>query len=316
MAILVLISVNIACKILYPINNITKNWISFYEQDKNSIDVLIVGNSHAYSTFDIDILGEATGKKYYNLASNSQTVTQTYYNLKEALKYQKPELVILEATAIDSNNNWKWQDGEQYDKDWKKESNIDGMKFGLTKIEAICNQYDPQNWFYAGLKIARCHQYWRDSEQIEKNSVFYKEELADYSSYTPSPDSMSEEVMEQYKNAPTNAVPYYISDENKEHFYKLVELCKKKKINLCIIRYPSYDEYISHIDYGSEHDAIASLAKEADISFWDCNDYYSDILLESTDYENVYSAYHHLNDSGAKKTTIFIQQWLQKEMIK
>ena len=36
----------------YPMNDISCNWLAFYAQERNSVDTLIVGSSHAYSSFD------------------------------------------------------------------------------------------------------------------------------------------------------------------------------------------------------------------------------------------------------------------------
>ena len=41
------------------------------------------------------------------------------------------EAVILEAISLNGNNNYR--DGDTPDRDWKKESNIDGMRMGLPK---------------------------------------------------------------------------------------------------------------------------------------------------------------------------------------
>lgn len=53
------------------------------------------------------------------------------------------ESYILEAFSLDDNTNFRY--GETPDRDWKKESNIDGMRFGLAKLEAVMAQY----WSYA-----------------------------------------------------------------------------------------------------------------------------------------------------------------------
>ena len=68
----------------------------FYEQDENSIDVLILGSSHAFENFNTGVLWEEQGIASYVLGGSWQPVWNTYYYLKEALKTQKPKLIILE----------------------------------------------------------------------------------------------------------------------------------------------------------------------------------------------------------------------------
>ena len=79
--------------------------------------------------------------------------------------------MILEAFSLDNNDNYRY--GETPDRDWKKESNIDGMRFGLTKLEAVMEQYERRNWSYALLPIARCHGNWADITTIGSNLNFY-----------------------------------------------------------------------------------------------------------------------------------------------
>lgn len=112
-------SMEIASEVFYADSDIINNWRAFYAQEKNSIDYLIVGNSHAYASFDTEMIERETGKSAFILASPSQTVTQAYFNVKESLKYQKPEMIILETFSIDNNSNWQSEDEETYDRHWR-----------------------------------------------------------------------------------------------------------------------------------------------------------------------------------------------------
>lgn len=295
-----------AATILYPLNDITKNWFHFYQQEKDSIDILIMGSSHAFSSFDPALFEKETGKKTYILASNSQTITQTYYNLKEVLKYQKPESVLLEAFGIDANNNWQNPSEETFDKDWKKESNIDGMRWGLEKVEGICNQYTFEDWSYAALKISRTHQNWKGVEQIVENYNFYTQDFAEFSPFRPSGTSMSEEVQAQYRNMKVRKKEFHISEVNREHFYKLTRLCRENGIKLYLVMAPLYDEYVKHINYESRYQLISSLAEEENVEYLDCNYHYDEIGLCAEDFEDYYSSYHHLNRNGAEKVSKFL----------
>ena len=308
------LGVETAATILYPMNDITKNWFHFYRQEKNSIDLMIMGSSHAYSSFDPALFEEETGKKTYILASNSQNITQTYYNLKEVLKYQKPETVLVEAFGMDNNNNWQNTSDESFDKNWKKESNIDGMRWGLEKIEAICNQYTFADWPYAALKISRTHQNWTSVEQITANYDFYRQGFAEFSCFHPSESSMSEEVQEQYKNMKVQKAEFQISEGNREHFHKLAGLCREHGITLYLVMAPLYDEYVKNVNYESRYQLLSSLAEEENVEYLDCNYYYDEIGLRAEDFEDLYSSYHHLNRDGAEKVSEFLLRgWYEKD---
>lgn len=303
-----------ASELLYPSNNIFKNWQSFYAQEKNSIDLLIVGNSHAFSSFNVTIFDEILGEKTYTLASNSQTATQAYYNVREALKYQRPEVIILEASGIDNNSNWRMvsPESETYDKDWKKESNIDGMRLGIVKLEAIAEQYTMKNWPYAFFRIARSHPNWKDTALIIANWDFMAYEKGTFSTYFPSWTTMSEEVMQQYADMEQNDAEFFACDENIKHFHKLADLCRKNGIRLVLVMAPMYDGYIQKINYTSRYEFIRQLCESENLEYIDCNMDYSEIGLEAQDFEDAFSFIIHTNGNGAEKVSRYVAERIKE----
>lgn len=305
-----LVGLKAAVWLLYPSNTITRTWHRFYTLQRGEVDVLVVGSSHAYSTFDTSVIFQETGKNSYILASNSQNTVQTYYNVKEALHYQHPEAIILEAFSLDSNNNFRWGGS---DRDWKKEANIDGMRFGLTKLEAVTAQYERENWLYALLPIARVHGNWTDVGTVGSNLAFYTEGIWEYSSFHPSETSMSAETAEQYAQAGYNPTEWVISEANVLHFHKLAKLCREEGIPLYVVMAPMYDVYIASINYESQTSQVADLAESEGVFYLDCNQYYDEIGLTAQDFEDAYNTYHHLNGAGAEKVTGFVVETLSEQ---
>ncbi len=297
--------------LLYPPNTIIRTWHRFYTLKKGEVDLLVVGSSHAYATFDPAVISQATGMNSYILASNSQNTVQTYFNVKEALRYQHPDAIILEAFSLDNNVNFRIS--ATPDRDWKKESNIDGMRFGLTKLEAVMEQYERENWSYALLPIARCHGNWADVEAIGSNLAFYTGGIWKYSSFHPSETSMSAETAREYAEADYNPSEWVISKTNALHFHKLAQLCREEGITLYVVMAPMYDVYIRSINYDSQTSQIAALAESEGVRYLDCNLHYDEIGLTAQDFEDLYSSYHHLNGAGAEKVTQFVMEELYGE---
>lgn len=307
-ALLFLVGLKAVVFLLYPSNLIVRTWKCFYALKKETVDLLVVGSSHAYASFDPDIIMNETGMNSYILASNSQNTVQAYFNVKEALHYQHPNVIILEAFSLDDNNNWRW--GGSYDRDWKKEANIDGMRFGLTKLEAVAEQYEKVNWSYALLPIARYHENWEDITTIGSNLMFYMKDIREFSSFHPSETSMSAETMELYAQAGYNPAEWVISETNKEHFHKLAQLCREEGITLYVVMAPMYDVYIRSVNYDSWTGQIAELAEGEGVCYLDCNLYYDEIGLKAQDFEDMFTTYHHLNNTGAEKVTQFVSEAL------
>lgn len=300
-----------AVLLLYPSNEIVRTWHGFYALEKGGAQVLVVGSSHAYATFDPSVIARTTGMSSYILASNSQNTVQAYFNVKEALHYQHPEAIILEAFSLDDNNNWRY--GDTPDRNWKKEANIDGMRFGMTKLEAVMEQYESYNWSYALLPIARCHSNWEDIVTIGSNLEFYTEGIKEFSSFHPSKTSMSEDTVQQYAQSEYNPTEWVISEPNIRHFHKLAQLCRSEGVPFYVVMAPMYDVYIRSINYASCTDKIADLAESEGVYYLDCNRYYDEIGLTAQDFEDAFNGYHHLNESGAEKVTQFVMEMLYGE---
>ena len=82
---------------IYPT---TSTFCEFYQLEKNSVDVLFLGSSHAVTAFDPCVLYENWGLTSYNLGSEQQSLLISYYWLKEALRYQMYEPYLIQLGFI------------------------------------------------------------------------------------------------------------------------------------------------------------------------------------------------------------------------
>ena len=77
----------------------------FYEQKPGSIDVMFYGSSHTYSDINPAVLWDQEGISSYDLAGSLQPLWNTYYYMKESLKYQRPKVMVVELVrAIESRD--------------------------------------------------------------------------------------------------------------------------------------------------------------------------------------------------------------------
>lgn len=74
--------------------------MGFYEEPKNTIDVLFIGGSHANAAFAPTRMFERQGFTGYVLYSWSQPPWTSYHYLKEGLKTQTPKVVVLDAYGL------------------------------------------------------------------------------------------------------------------------------------------------------------------------------------------------------------------------
>lgn len=69
----------------------------FYEMEENTIDVLFLGSSVTMNVFSPLQIYKDYGIRSFNLGSEQQSPFLSYYWLKEALRYHKPKVVVMDA---------------------------------------------------------------------------------------------------------------------------------------------------------------------------------------------------------------------------
>ena len=78
----------------------TSTYLGFYKMERNTVDVLFFGSSHAVSSFSPQILYDRYGITSYNLGCEQQNLITYYYLLKEALRFQKPKAIVLDCYIL------------------------------------------------------------------------------------------------------------------------------------------------------------------------------------------------------------------------
>ena len=73
---------------------------SYYEQPKNSVDVIMVGSSHVYSGYIPAVMWREYGISSYNTFAWCQPIWTSYYYIKEALKTQDLDVVFLDVGTV------------------------------------------------------------------------------------------------------------------------------------------------------------------------------------------------------------------------
>ena len=82
---------------------------TMYRLEDNSIDVLALGSSHSFVDINPSVLYREYGIAGFDLGGSRQPFWNSYYYLKEALKTQKPEVIILEAYAAVLVSSMGWR---------------------------------------------------------------------------------------------------------------------------------------------------------------------------------------------------------------
>lgn len=268
----------------------------FYELPKNSVDVLIVGSSHVYRNINPAIFFEEAGIAAYDLGSPSQPVWNSYHYIVEALKTQKPKLIVLEV--------YKATMEEEYADPAVTIKALCGMHFSRNRWEAVkagVEPFEERVGYFLGLPIYHSRYAELTVEDYAKNygNAFYDV----YLGFSPieKPRKMKiPKQLDQIKEVKE------IPPKNKVYLDRIVQLAKEEGIALMFTVSPFSSTASEKQPYWN---AMEQYAKENDIPFLNGNLYMQEIgLNRKTDFGKA----NHLSHSGADKFSAFLCRYIMQ----
>ena len=265
----------------------------YYNSEKNH-DVLILGDCEVYENISPVTMWENYGISSYIRGSAEQLIWQSYYLLEDTLKYEKPQVVIVNVLAMTQRD----AKSEAYNR-----MTLDGMKLSKYKIASIRESMtEDENIASYIFPLLRYHSRWSELSSDDIKYMFNK------------PKVTSNGYLMQVGVRPVTTVPkvsplanYTFSDRNYEYLDKIKDLCNEKGIKLVLIKAPSifphwYDEWESQIqDYANENNLLyLNMVDKAD-----------EIGLDYT--TDTFDYGQHLNVDGAEKTAVYLGNILKDQ---
>lgn len=281
----------------------TSTYVGFYQMERETIDVFFLGSSHAVSGFSPQQLYNEYEIRSYNLGCEQQNLVTSYYWLKEALRYQTPEVVVLDTYLLFPQENV----GPLNSIEGCTRKAFDFMKWSPIKIEAInqiCSIDTTQDKLSYYMPNVRYHTRWSelDKEDYSSLAMFTRYELKGYSMLK------KESGIKDFCPFEGNAVAgkEEILEYMEDYLLEIIELCDKNDIQLLLVKTPCIYET------KERYQATKVIADIYSIPFYDFNekDIYKDLgyCMERDNYDS-----GHANAKGAKKLTAYIGNLLIKE---
>ena len=216
----------------------------FYQEPKNTIDVLLLGSCNMYSSFSPVLMYERDGITSYNFSCPDQEMSTTYYFIKDALTRQKPKVVVVEALFL-------MQETHTGNREKYNRFALDYMPLSLNKIALA--------WQTAGSESAMMPKYDSTAPGRAMTFASYIFPLLRYHNRT---DLTNEDVSyfaeNEFYSYYKGGVPLFsytrndgnrafavfnektISETAKTYFPKIKELCDKNGIQLVVAKSPNY----------------------------------------------------------------------------
>lgn len=260
-------------------------WSSFLQEEKNSVDLLILGSSRVYCDVIPALIYQRTGVTSYDMCGPSQTASLTYYYLRECLRTQHPKFVFVEASALYFGIN-----------EDQSKANICYMPPSVNRIlaAAACEDgmlelalYPLQEFHYRIYDKA-------DEATPEMDGTLL-------CGYTPLADAQPQEErgLRIPNVEPGNEKYLY----NLEYFRRIAELCRDEGIDCVFFLTPTMKDYTE----AQTERLLADLRALPCRAVEDWTDLIEEIGIDSqTDwYDGI-----HFNQNGAEKFTAFLSDYL------
>ncbi len=215
------------------------NTLTFERLEKNSLDIVILGSSHAYYGFAPEVIDYNLNSNSFVYATPGATIEHSYYQLKNILKKQSPKIVVLELfTLADLRND-----------NVKLHKSIDTLPLNLDKINAINENIDPSDNdklnFYFPLKLY--HTEWKENSIMKKIGnrlkINYEKNITGFNFTSDVLDKEDKNVLSEksvYSQVKNNLPP-----ERVESIENIIRLCKDNDIKIVFTVTP----YINQVDF-------------------------------------------------------------------
>ncbi|MDE6622585.1 MAG: hypothetical protein K2K74_19265 [Lachnospiraceae bacterium] len=281
------------CMILVAVTGVTQelferkySYIKYYDfyQQEQDFDVLFLGTSHVLNAVYPMDLWRDYGMVSYNMANHSENICTNYWQLRNALQYTKPKVVVIDLYAVDGDGKVN----EQYLHNF-----LDEVPFSLLKIEMVRDLLEPEKRAEYLFNLSLYHSRWEELGKEDLRPVPGVEKGAEFR------DDVT-------INVPPELIPkedYDPTDRlNKQYLQKIIDLCKEQDIGI-ILMYVPYT-------MPEGHQRVANwgyvAAEKNDIPY--LNFVYEDLEINyATDCAD---EAHHLNASGARKLTDYLGNYI------
>lgn len=298
---------------------------SFYAQKRNSLDIIFVGSCHAYDTYSPLSLWKDSGVTSHVFASPGQDFQSSYYYIKEALKTQTPEIIVLEtfsATKYKSYLDDASLSIHPFNVSTSTKLSLDKIKWALS-YQGI-DDLDPSKLIF---NITEFHNRWSeltqndfsylteeelvfkgyiDSLQVLENSKDVQSAYFDPFNYNIKTKELANNNDESFRNYNDISETEEIDSVSLEYLYKIIELSKEENFELIFTLSPYTITYESEIN---QHNVVKQIAADNDLPYINYNDpdVINEIDLRFSDMADEY----HTNLKGSIKVTKYLSSFIK-----
>lgn len=294
------------------INVNSKSFDEFNELYSDSLDILILGSSHAKNSYNSGIIDSVFKTRTYNLGSAGQNYLFTNLLLEDILNKANPKLVIVDVfpSVIRIPTPEKGKADNQL-------RVIDYTSFSINKFNLLNTVYSFKELPSVYSEAIRNHHKWHDRHKQEfvvnnKNFIFHQ-------GYFNSNKVLNPEMKERYKLFSKRHSDFLKVFPSKkaitefniiiEELKKTIQICKAFNVDLLFVSSPYFDSFYRE-KLNVKHVLLNDFFKQRnDVEFIDFNNSFNSLGLTLDDFWDK----GHLNINGSSKLTISLSEEMSQK---
>ncbi|MCI8342457.1 MAG: hypothetical protein HFE62_04525 [Firmicutes bacterium] len=300
------------------VNAFTKQrFDEFYQQERNSLDMVFIGSSHSYCTFDPEIVDGYVGTNSWQMGTPLQHADTSYYLLREIFEFQKPKIVVMELYWDCLDDEFELKQAE--------------FAFEVIKNDELADEYvkrvfpasDKVKYSLPAIRYQQDYFAFKSNEYSKKIEEMFGVskpvyDVAEGEEYYRSKGYVyCDIVMNESEFDRTNQFKYFdgygweINPVQREYLEKTVELCRENGAEIVFVTAPVAPVSVGFIkNYDVVHERLSEFAKSVGAKYIDFNEVNENekILVNENFRDDA-----HLNHSGVQIVDEYFAKWLMKE---
>lgn len=296
-----------------------KRFQDFYALPKNSLNMVFIGSSHSYCTFDPENFDAYFGTQSYQMGTPLQHLDTSYYELQEIYNTQSPDVVVLEIywDVLDdtfemkqANSFFEVLQNESLKKEYIQKVFPLGEKI---KYYLLPMRFQQDYFAYESNEIEKK---LREKYALEKKKTVYQEGEEYYRSkgyVYCNMGMLPGEYNETNQFKGLDGKYWQLDDTQYGYVEKIAELCKQKGSELVLVTAPIALVSMEYIkNYDIIHNQLEQIAKNVNANYIDYN-----IVNQNTPMltNGHFRDDAHLNDSGVQIVDNHFIHWLSENTL-
>lgn len=291
-----------------------KRFEDFYALPQNSLNMVFIGSSHSYCTFDPELFDNHFAISSYQMGTPLQHLDTSYYELLEIYRTQTPDVVVLETywDVLDdrfemkqANSFFEVLQNEELKKEYiqKVFPLSEKIKYYLLPIR-FQQDYFAYEANEISKKIEQTYGVQKKKIQYQEGEEYYRSKGYVYCNMGMLPGEYNE--TNQFRGL--DGKNWEMDETQAGYVKKIAALCKQKGSELVMVTAPIALVSMDYIqNYDKIHQKMAALAEEVHANYIDYNVINQQIgMLTNENFRDD----AHLNDSGVQIVDRHFINWL------